>query len=152
MSISPCSITAEEGYQTCASAPNQPEIYITHIYTTNSDASDWSPVELSATAKSLMLQQEMQQQQQQQQAKQKGGFTAIIRRSCRQRKRPRYFPPIELRIPAARRRQKKASYPLVCASLFLFAFLFSPPYPQDLEMQSNKIVYKEEDLNQKKTG
>lgn len=132
MSISPCSITAEEGYQTCAFAPNKPEIYITHIYTTNSDASDSSPVELSATVKTLMLQQ-------QQQAKQEEGSTGIIRRSCRQRKRPRYFPPIEVRIPAARRRQKKASYPLVCASLFSLPFYFALRNPKISKCRAKKF-------------
>lgn len=128
MSTSPCSVTAEEGYQTCAPASNQPEISITHIYTTNPDASDSSPVELSAAAKALMLQLAIQRQQQQ--AMQEGGSTRILRSSCRQQKRLRHFSFKEVRIPAKKRRQENASYPLVCASLFSFSFLCSPPFPR----------------------
>lgn len=126
MSTSPCRVTAEEGYQTCAPASNQPEISITHIYTTNPDASDSSPVELSIAAKAFMMQLAMQRQQQQQQhAMQEGGSTRILPSSCRQRKRPRRFSHIEVRIPAKRRRQENASYPVVCASRFSFSFSFS---------------------------
>lgn len=142
MSTSSESIPVEEENQPCASASKQPEIYITHVYTTNSDASDSSPVKLSAAAKAVMLQQELQQQQQQ--AKQKEGSTGIIRRSCRQRKRPRYFPPLEVRIPAARRRQQKASSPPVRTSLF---FLCSPSLPPPPKYRiEKKNLRNEEDL------
>ena len=159
MSTSPCSVTAEEGYQTCTPASNQPEISITHIYTTNPDASDSSPVELSAAAKALMLQlaiqrQQQQQQQQQQQAMQEGGSTRILRSSCRQQKRLRHFSFKEVRIPAKKRRQENASYPLVCASLFSFSFLCSPPFPrpppQNLELKGKKIFLMKEDVTSSK--
>lgn len=143
MSTSPCSVTTEEGYQTCASASNQPEICITHIYLTNPDASDSSPVELSAAAKAFMLQHVMQQQQYQQgQAKRQEGSTGILRRSLRQRRRPRHFSPVEVRIPAARRRQESASYQLVCASLFSFFFLCLPcllPGPSSSQNLENEF-------------
>lgn len=130
MSSPPCRVTVEEWYQTCASASNQPEPHITHIYTTNPDVSDSSPAELSAAAKAVMVQQKLQQQQQQQ-AKQKEGSTGVIRRSCRQRKRARYFPPLDIRILAGRkRRQRNAARPFVCSlSSSLFSFSSFPPNP-----------------------
>lgn len=152
MSTSPCGvIAAEEGYQTCALASNQPEIYITHIYITNPDASDPSPVELSAAAKAFMLQQAIQQQKyQQRQARQKNeGSTGSPRRSSRQRRRPRHFSPKEVRIPATRRRQGNASYQLVCASLLCLPPLVpsAPPVPKNLKMKG-KIIFFNEGFNE----
>lgn len=133
MSSPPCSISVEEEYQKYVSASNQPVLHITHIYTTNPDASDSSPAELSAAAKAVMV----QQQKQQQQAKQGEGSTGAIRRSCRQRKRPRYFPPMDVRILAARRcRYKKAANPFVC-SLFLS---FHPPHTPNPQFRANNFV------------
>lgn len=116
----PCSITVGEGYQICVSESDQPQLQITQIYTTNPGAFNLSLAELSVVTKAIMLQQQLHQQEQHQ-AKRKEGSTAI-RRSCRQRKRPRYFPPIEVRMLAARRlRQMKTTCPFVC-SLFTFFF------------------------------
>lgn len=129
MSSPPCCITVEEGYRTCASASNQPELHITHIYTTKPDASDSSPAELSAAAKAVVVQQKLQLQQQQQ-AKQKEGSTSVIRRSCRQRKQAQYFPPMDVRILAGRkRRQRNAARPFVCS---LFSFPPKPPKSSNL--------------------
>lgn len=135
MSSSPCSITAaEEGYQTCVSASNQPKLHITHIYTSNPDASHSSPAGLSAA---VMVQQQLQQQQQQ--AKQKEGSTGVIRRSCRQRKRPRYFPP--MKIPAVgRHRQKNAASPFVCSPSFSLCFLLSSFPPQNPQILGRRML------------
>lgn len=131
MSSPPCCITVD---QTCASASNQPELHITHIYTTNPDASDSSPAELSAAAKAVVVQQ---------QAKQKEGSTSVIRRSYRQRKQAQYFPPMDVRILAGRkRRQRNAARPFVCS-----LFSFPPQTTQIIEFRAKNLIIEKDHPN-----
>ena len=130
MSSPPCCITVD---QTCPSASNQPELHITNIYTTNPDASDSSPAELSAAAKAVVVQQ---------QAKQKEGSTSVIRRSYRQRKQAQYFPPMDVRILAGRkRRQRNAARPFVCS---LFSF---PQTTQIIEFRAKNLIIEKDHPN-----